>query len=163
MTDAEIAGALFMTGGLFGTIMTGWVLDRWGGGAVALIFVAATPMIILIGFTQQSEILLMTLVFLAGVTLIGGQGGLNALSGILYPTYIRSTGAGWAFGVGRIGSILGPVIGGILIGANLPATQLFMLASIPALFCGLSLFFCVRADPEAGTSRRSFGRAVING
>ena len=149
LQDAVIAGALFMTGGLVGTILSGIVLDRWGGGAVAMIFIAATPLIIGIGFAQHAETLLMILVFLAGVALIGGQGGLNALSGILYPTQARSTGAGWALGVGRIGSIFGPVVGGLMIGAHLSPVALFTWASVPAMLCGGTLLLVMRTRPDA--------------
>jgi MFS transporter, AAHS family, 4-hydroxybenzoate transporter len=149
LQDAVIAGALFMTGGLVGTILMGLMMDRWGHGMVAVIFIVSMPLIVAIGFTH-AEWLLMTLVFLAGVTLIGGQGGLNALSGILYPTHVRSTGSGWALGVGRLGSILGPVVGGLLIGAHMPATELFAWASVPAILCGLVILLLLRASRTAG-------------
>ena len=55
-----------------------------------------------------------------GLFVIGAQFGLNALAGSSYPTFIRSTGVGWALGIGRIGSILGPVVGGVLIALKLP-------------------------------------------
>ena len=59
----------------------------------------------------------------------GGQAGINALAGTLYPTYMRSTGTGWAFGIGRFGSIMGPVIGGQLIALALPLGTLFATAA----------------------------------
>ena len=48
--------------------------------------------------------------------MIGGQPGINALSATYYPTYLRSTGVGWGLGVGRIGAIVGPYLGGMLLG-----------------------------------------------
>jgi AAHS family 4-hydroxybenzoate transporter-like MFS transporter len=73
----------------------------------------------------------MLIVFLAGFCLLGLQFGLNATSAILYPTAIRSNGSGWAFGIGRFGSICGPVIGGYLIAMHLPLQQIFLLLLIP--------------------------------
>jgi MFS transporter, AAHS family, 4-hydroxybenzoate transporter len=66
---------------------------------------------------------------------IGGscQGGINALSCLAYPTGIRSTGAGWAMGAGRIGSIAGPLLGGQLLAFNLKPRSIFVAAFIPAL------------------------------
>jgi MFS transporter, AAHS family, 4-hydroxybenzoate transporter len=66
------------------------------------------------------------------------------LAGTLYPTYMRSTGTGWAFGVGRVGSILGPVIGGQLLAFGLPLGMLFAAASMPVLISATALFFLGR-------------------
>jgi MFS transporter, AAHS family, 4-hydroxybenzoate transporter len=83
-------------------------------------------------------------VIVAGVCIIGGQVGINALAGTLYPTYMRSTGTGWAFGVGRVGSILGPLIGGQLLAFGLPLGVLFAAASTPVLVSAAALFFLGR-------------------
>ena len=91
-----------------------------------------------------NETPLMALVIVAGFCIIGGQVGINALAGTLYPTYMRSTGTGWAFGVGRIGSILGPVIGGQLLAFGLPLGMLFAAASTPVLISASALFFLGR-------------------
>ena len=90
----------------------------------------------------------MAAVFLTGIGMLGGQVGLNAISGSIYPTYIRSTGAGWAFGVGRVGSILGPVIGGVLIGWGQPASLLFIYAAIPFLCCAGATYLLGSARPS---------------
>ena len=95
----------------------------------------------------------MVTVFLAGACILGGQVGLNAVSGTVYPTYIRSTGTGWAFGVGRIGSIIGPVIGGYLINV-LPTSSLFVCAAIPSLCCAAAAYFLGRA-PVATSARQA--------
>ena len=88
-----------------------------------------------------------------GRFLLGGQVGLNALAGTLYPTFIRSTGAGWALGVGRVGSILGPAIGGVLIALKLPTPMLFLCAAIPAACCAVTVYLLrriVRTDASTG-------------
>ena len=94
----------------------GWLLDKLGIAVIATAFALSAPLIVFIGSAHITDAVLMAAVFLIGLGMLGGQVGLNAISGTIYPTYIRSTGAGWALGVGRIGSILGPVIGGVLIG-----------------------------------------------
>ena len=91
----------------------------------------------------------MALVFVTGSCLVGGQIGLNAVSGTFYPTYIRSTGSGWALGVGRVGSISGLVLGGILISLSIPISTLFVFAAIPMLCCGGAAYLLGRAPaPE---------------
>src|SRR5687768_18144594 len=63
-------------------------------------------------FRSISLVLLTIIVFVAGWCVVGGQPGMNAFAATFYPTYLRSTGVGWALGVGRIGAIVGPYIGG---------------------------------------------------
>jgi AAHS family 4-hydroxybenzoate transporter-like MFS transporter len=69
----------------------------------------------------------------SGFGILGGQTVLNALAAISYPTEIRSTGVGWATGIGRLGSIIGPGLAGILLELNIPAQNIFFLAVVPAL------------------------------
>src|SRR5262249_14299560 len=56
---------------------------------------------------------------------------LNCLSGRIYPPHVRSTGAGWALGLGRVGAIVGPLLGGVLLGLGFPAKDIFVAAAIP--------------------------------
>ncbi len=77
---------------------------------------------------------------IGGIGVLGGQIGLNALCGTIYPTYMRAMGAGWAFGIGRIGAIVGPVIGGYLLSMGLDRPILLSLTAVPFFFCALSLF-----------------------
>jgi len=133
--DAVIAAALFQGGGAFGSVFIGRLVDRRGIPAVAAIFAVAAPLVAIIGVPGLREAMLMGAVFIAGLFVLGGQFGLNALAGTCYPTFIRSTGAGWAFGIGRIGSILGPLVGGVLIGLGLPSWVLLICAAVPFLVC----------------------------
>lgn len=71
---------------------------------------------------------------LCGVGIAGGcQAGINTLSAMAYPAQIRSTGTGWALGVGRVGTIAGPLVGGLLFGWGFQARKMFMAATIPAI------------------------------
>jgi len=153
LANAVMAGALLQAGGGVGCLFIGWLLDKYGIIAIALAFAIATPLTIMIGFSGASVAVIMTLVFVLGICILGGQVGLNAISGTIYPTYIRSTGAGWAFGVGRVGSILGPVIGGFLI-TVLPITTVFLCAAIPVLCCAGATYFLARA-PLARQAREA--------
>jgi AAHS family 4-hydroxybenzoate transporter-like MFS transporter len=72
-------------------------------------------------------------VFAAGICVVGGQTGSNAMAAQSYPTGVRSTGVGWALGIGRIGSIVGPVAGGVLLSSHLPMKRVFWAAAVPPL------------------------------
>jgi AAHS family 4-hydroxybenzoate transporter-like MFS transporter len=156
VSHAVTAGALLQFGGAFGSILIGWLLDKRGILTIAVAFAAAAPLTVFIGSGHISDTVLMIAVFLTGVGMLGGQVGLNAISGSIYPTYIRSTGAGWAFGVGRVGSILGPVIGGVLIGWGQPASLLFMYAAIPFVCCaGAAVLLSRAAEPRRAENARA--------
>ena len=71
--------------------------------------------------------------FLTGCCINGGQGSLNTISAMFYPTAIRATGIGWALGVGRIGAVIGPAVGGILVGAGWQPPNAVLANVIPAV------------------------------
>jgi len=76
---------------------------------------------------------------LLGITVQGAQSGLNALAASFYPTTIRATGIGWALGIGRIGSIVGPSVGGVLLSLRWTPDQIFMAGVGPALVAALAI------------------------
>jgi len=144
LAHAVIATALLQAGGAVGSLVIGRLLDRIGTLGIVAAFLVAAPCVASLGHVGTNETPLMILVTVAGALIIGGQAGINALAGTLYPTYMRSTGTGWAFGMGRFGSILGPVIGGQLIAFGLPLGALFATAAAPILVSSGALFFLGR-------------------
>jgi AAHS family 4-hydroxybenzoate transporter-like MFS transporter len=80
---------------------------------------------------------LLIVVFAGGFCVVGGQPAVNALAGHYYPTPVRSTGIGWSLGIGRIGSVIGPLVGGQLIALNWSNASLFHAASVPVLCSAL--------------------------
>jgi MFS transporter, AAHS family, 4-hydroxybenzoate transporter len=131
-TQAALATMVLQIGGFVGAVAIALPLDRRGMMPVVALFVLAVPIVGAIGYmAHQSALGLMAVVALAGFCTLGTQFGLNAVSAILYPTALRSTGSGAAFGVGRVGAILGPVLGGRLIDMKLPVEDLYMIATIP--------------------------------
>lgn len=147
LAHAVMATALLQGGGAIGCLIVGQLLDRIGTLGIVAALLAAVPCVAALGHVGTNETPLMALVAVAGLCIIGGQLGINALAGTLYPTYMRSTGTGWAFGVGRVGSILGPVIGGELLTLGLPLGMLFAAASTPILVSAGALFFLGRLAP----------------
>ena len=71
----------------------------------------------------------------------GTQFAFNALSAAFYPPLIRSTGVGWAVGMGRVGAILGPVFGGFIVRAQLGTQQVLGLLVIPVVLCAVCIMF----------------------
>jgi AAHS family 4-hydroxybenzoate transporter-like MFS transporter len=75
------------------------------------------------------------------------------LSSEFYPTRIRSTGVGWALGIGRIGSIVGPLVGGLLLSQSTPMRDVFWAAVIPALAATLAAAGIAHAARNATPTR----------
>jgi AAHS family 4-hydroxybenzoate transporter-like MFS transporter len=119
-------------------------------------FAVATASIALIGQPGISLALLNVIVFVAGWAIIGGQPGINALSATFYPTYLRSTGVGWGLGIGRIGAIVGPYLGGTLLGLNWGPRELFLAAAVPALVSTITMIamiFAMKLPRSTATQR----------
>ncbi|MVA24989.1 MFS transporter (plasmid) [Agrobacterium vitis] len=126
-------------GGMAGAIIGGWLGDRFGLPKVVVgFFVAAAVSIALIGYNPPSTLLFL-MVFVAGAATIGTQILLYASVAQLYHLSIRSTGLGWASGVGRIGAIVGPTLGGVLLAQQLPLQQNFLIFAIPAAVAALAM------------------------
>jgi AAHS family 4-hydroxybenzoate transporter-like MFS transporter len=140
--QAALATTLLQVGGCLGSWAIAVPLDRRGLLPVVALFVVSVPVIGAIGYValQQDPFWLMVIVTLAGFCTLGAQSGLNAVSAILYPTALRSTGSGSAFGIGRVGAILGPIIGGRLIDLKLPVQDLYMIATIPFVIGAVAAF-----------------------
>jgi MFS transporter, AAHS family, 4-hydroxybenzoate transporter len=116
ISAASTATAFLSFGGMFGCVAEGYFIKWRGAGTVLLAeyALAGAFLAMLAALTVSFQVVLL-LTFVAGFMIIGAQGGLNALAANFYPTAVRSTGIGWALGVGRIGSIVGPLLGGMFL------------------------------------------------
>ena len=131
---ASIITAMFQVGGTLGAILLGWLMDRYKPSRVlAVSYGLAAMFIAAIGSLTTAPFLVAAAVFGAGFCVSGGQVGANALSANLYPTDCRATGVAWANGVGRFGSVIGSMGGGLLLAADLPLSTVFMIVGAPAL------------------------------
>jgi AAHS family benzoate transporter-like MFS transporter len=126
-------------GGMFGAILGGWLGDRYDlGKVVVAFFVVSVASISLLGFKTPMPVLY-TLITIAGATVIGTQILLYAAAAQFYGLSIRSTGLGWASGIGRNGAIVGPLLGGALLGINLPLQLNFIAFAIPGVIAALAM------------------------
>lgn len=142
--QSALTMTMFYFGGIAGGITISRLLDKRGLAAIGISFLLGCPIIALIGTPGLSHNLLMVTVFFAGFCILGNQLGLNALSGLLYPTAIRSNGVGWANAIGRFGAIAGPMVGGWLIGRHLPLQRLFLVPVAPMAVGAVASFALMR-------------------
>jgi AAHS family 4-hydroxybenzoate transporter-like MFS transporter len=132
--NAIFYASMFQLGGILSTILLGPMIDRFGAPRVlACSFASGVIFVLAIGLYNLPAPFIMIPILFAGGAMIGSQLGANAMAAGLYPARIRSTGVGWALGVGRLGGIAGPAIGGALLAFGLPPKQIFLCACGPAL------------------------------
>lgn len=120
----------------------------FGARSVLLIeFCLAALLIGSLALLPASFASIRTVAFLLGIVVQGAQAGLNALVAAFYPTPIRSTGVGWALGIGRIGSIIGPILGGLMLSFDWRLQQIFLAGTMPALCAALAILLSMRLRP----------------
>ncbi|MFC3052256.1 MFS transporter [Kordiimonas pumila] len=127
---------VFNMGGVIGGITLSFACDKWGVIPIlkVVLSVAAIAMVVIAHFFTNPTILYIS-VFFAGAGILGAQFFLAVVAAIYYPTAIRSTGLGGALGVGRIGAIVAPLLGSLLINLGWSAQSIFMLLGAVALMC----------------------------
>ncbi|WP_336815569.1 MFS transporter [Burkholderia gladioli] len=154
-------GTLLQVGGTLGTIGMGLLIDRAGYFRVLVPgFVAAALAILLIGQPGLPLPALFAVVLLGGICIVGGQPAINALTASVYPTRIRATGIGWGLGIGRAGSIVGPVAAGQLVALGGSAHAMFLASALIALAsCAMTLVLARRRDGPGDAEARDAASA----
>ncbi len=131
---AAWCGVLLNLGGVIGALTSTWLVARFGVFKVVTLMIACGSLAVAsLGYLYDSAGALYSGLAVIGLLVIGGQQNAPAISVQLYPRHMRGAGVGWQFAAGRFGSIMGPIIGGQLLSANIPVSLLFTLIAIPAL------------------------------
>ena len=146
--QAGIISSMFSVGGLLGGICLMLIIDRLGILPLVILFIIGTPLVALMTMSGLSPAEHTLVIASAGFCVVGLQMGITAMQGVIYPTPIRSTGAGWCQAAGRIGAITAPLGGGALLAAKVPIEQMSygpaILMAIGALACTALAVLCVR-------------------
>lgn len=133
--------------GICGTTTVGLLMDRLGRARVlTVLFVVDAISIGLMGSVPFGSWPFVVLTLTWGYAQAGGQGGLNALCAQAYPSAVRGTGVGWAFGVGRVGGAVLPALGGLALASGLPIAQSFLLIGLLPLVVAATLVGLGRLD-----------------
>jgi MFS family permease len=144
LSQAIYAGASYNLGAFIGTTAVGWIAIRYRLQRVIAAFLALAALVLLLFGVFALPVWLTLLAALGvGVTVQGGFNGYWALAARLYPAAMRSTGIGWALGVGRIGAVLGPFVGGLLVGAEMPLAAIFAIFALPCV-AAAGMTLCIR-------------------
>jgi AAHS family 4-hydroxybenzoate transporter-like MFS transporter len=146
---AILVSTVMQSGGLIGAWPLGALVDRKGARATLFpTYLLAALCIAGIGLLAGTSLPLASVAaFGAGFGIIGGQAAMNAVASAAYPTSARATGVGWALGIGRIGSIVGPMLGGALMSAQVSTRDIFLLSAVAAAVAAAALLGLGMVDP----------------
>lgn len=150
-------------GGMVGAIGGGVLSDRFHLKPVlTIMFAVGALALILLGF-KSPQAVLYTLIAIAGAATIGSQILLYTFVAQFYPAAVRSTGMGWASGIGRIGAIVGPVLTGALLTLQLPHQMNFLAIAIPGVIAALAIFLVnLKASVDQGGKVTNSSTAAKN-
>jgi AAHS family 4-hydroxybenzoate transporter-like MFS transporter len=138
-TTFRLTGALSW-GGVVSILILSPIVDRLGATRVTIwLFIGAALSILGIGLSGSSVPLLALTIVIGGGCITAGQSFCNILAAALYPTTIRSTGVAWALGIGRAGTMLGPVVGSLMLKAEFAPASILFSAALPAVIAALAM------------------------
>ncbi len=140
---AVAATAMWQVGAIVGTLTIGRLMDRFNPyralAAGYLVGAAAVLTLMAVSAAMPFALVLLLIFVVGSCQGMGGTQGANALAGWYYPTFIRSTGIGWALGIGRVGSIVGSALPAFLISLHLPLGSIFIVAALAGLCSAIAI------------------------
>ena len=140
VSEAVLITAMFQVGGTVGAIALGRLIDSLSAhGVLGTSFLGAALLIAAMGFAGNGFMVLAVLSFGAGFCVVGSQIGANALASTFYPAAAHATGIGWALGIGRLGAIAGPFLGGLIVARHWSTATLFALGAIPSICASIAI------------------------
>jgi AAHS family 4-hydroxybenzoate transporter-like MFS transporter len=155
--DSVFAASLMSAGPLVSVFAMAPLSRHFGPQRVlAVMLCTGVVVIAAVGLANPPHDLLLLAIFLMGCCTVGSMTGINGMTAALYPARVRTTGMGWALGIGRLGGIGGPWLGGVLLTAGWPPRQIFLCACVTALigtFCVVMLHIVKRRRELLGVPR----------
>jgi MFS transporter, AAHS family, 4-hydroxybenzoate transporter len=140
-----LAGTMLLLGGTIGPLLLCRWMDKQRFLSLTILFFLAVPVVGSLGwFGVTSQVTLMAAAFLTGFVVLSIQTGLNVTGALIYPTSVRTNGSGWQLGIGRLGSIIGPLLGAAFVG--LPVQDLYLWAATPFIVGAIACFVLYRLD-----------------
>jgi AAHS family 4-hydroxybenzoate transporter-like MFS transporter len=138
LNTVALATSMTTIGGIIAALVIGPAMDRLGAyKSLAVVYLSGVLLVLLFGSSiGSSDWQLVVAAFLAGFCISGGQKSVIALAAIYYPNAIRSTGVGWALGIGRLGGIAGPLLVGAMLAYQMSAPNILYCAAIPMFMAG---------------------------
>lgn len=147
---ANLGAVIFNIGGITGALALAFAVDRLGALRVLPLGYAATALVVTLVARAEDPVSVFLLTALAGAGIAGSQFCFNALIADYYPAAVRTTGLGWALGIGRVGSIMGPLLGGLVLAGGASMASIFSGTALPILACGIAVAMLRTISRRAG-------------
>lgn len=139
--QSQSVGMAISVGGAVGSLIFGFLASKWTPRTILMTF-AILAVASILAFLSAHE-LAVALVFavLVGALMNGCIAGLYTINPTLYAADFRNTGVGVTIGVGRLGSILAPIVAGTLLDAGWEKNDLYGGTAVIILLAVVALFF----------------------
>lgn len=156
LAQASAVLGWYNLGSLVASVTVGALIDRFGPFRILTgYFLAMAVMIGALGFTLSAPFAVLCAMFIAvGFFTGGSNSGIMALGTLFYPVSVRGTGVGWAYGWGRIGATVGPMIAGILIQAKWDLGAVCLIIGVPAVIAAVTIL-ALRSVRSTGTAEEA--------
>ncbi|MGF6917063.1 MFS transporter [Paraburkholderia sp. 40] len=152
---------LLNAGAVLGSVLGGWLSDRFGTRETVIGFlICAAASLVLLG-TKPPQPFLSMMLLLAGASTIGTLSIVASFVAKAYPAEIRATAVSYSSAAGKLGAMIGPLLGGLILGMGLPFFQNFIVFAIPALL-GIGALLGIRKNTELDASTTAVIRPLKN-
>ncbi|MGE5271785.1 MAG: MFS transporter, partial [Thiohalocapsa sp.] len=152
-SQAVFATSLHTLGAIATVLYLGYLIDRFGAQrALAANFGVGIIFIALLALVAMPYLALLAVIFLSGMTIIGSQTGANAACGAMYPARMRTSGIGWALGIGRLGGIAAAPLGGYLLSQGLAPRHVLLSACFFAAIAAVATALLALCKRPAGAA-----------
>jgi MFS transporter, AAHS family, 4-hydroxybenzoate transporter len=153
--EAATAASLYSAMGAVGGLLLMRFTDKRGAIAITVMPVMTAILLLVASFVGMGHVEFLVLSAITGGFLIGGHFGMHSICGIFYPSAYRANGAGWATSIAKIGSVAGPILGGIILSTSLPVRNIFAVLAV----CPVVMALCIYAVGRM--HRRILGREAL--
>ena len=135
------AGVYLKAGGLVGAISLGLLGYKFKVPILtSVFFCCGVAAMLFYGLVELSLVSLMLVAAIMGFFLIGAMIGLYTIAPSVYPANVRVSGVGLAIGIGRLGAIVAPLAGGIILNSGYSTDEIFVIFSIPLILAALAVY-----------------------
>lgn len=150
---AAMSISVFSLGGIIAALGVGVLIDRFGPMRTLISFLSISAVLLfVIGqvLASASATVLMALLVVCGFFILGAYGGINVVLASFYPGALRAVGIGWTKSIGRVGTLITPVLIGAGLSVGIAETTIMSLFAVPAVLSVLSLVVIAIAGRQAG-------------
>jgi MFS transporter, AAHS family, 4-hydroxybenzoate transporter len=147
--QSVLASTMFPAGGVVGALLWGKMIDRyWPPAVLATAYALFALCTAAIGPSSSSFVALVVVLCGTGIG-AGAQMATNAFGGVVYPTPMKATGVGWMLGIGRTGSMVGPLLGGAMLARHWSVSEILLATAVPASLAALCVYLIGRLPKSA--------------